>query len=92
MPGVPYVPNSASLNMTDISGYQPWKALSDFAMHNDMDQGAFQQLVRRAIFSWDFATTLAWKDKLEFKVYNMFSKKILKKIFKIIIKVYKDKH
>lgn len=46
MPGVPYVPNSAGLNMTDISGYQPWKALSDFAMHNDMDQGAFQQLVR----------------------------------------------
>lgn len=50
MAGVPYGPNSGSMrpdvNMTDISGYQPWKALNDFAMHNDMDQGAFQQLVR----------------------------------------------
>jgi hypothetical protein len=47
--GVPYGPNSGSMrsdvNVTDISGYQPWKALNDFAMHNDMDQGAFQQLV-----------------------------------------------
>ncbi|XP_031548525.1 insulin gene enhancer protein isl-1-like isoform X2 [Actinia tenebrosa] len=47
--GVPYGPNSGSIrpdvNMSDISSYQPWKALSDFAMHNDMDQGAFQQLV-----------------------------------------------
>lgn len=53
--GVPYGPNSGSIrpdvNMTDISSYQPWKALNEFAMHNDMDQGAFQQLVRWPIFS-----------------------------------------
>ncbi|XP_032218609.1 insulin gene enhancer protein isl-1 isoform X3 [Nematostella vectensis] len=45
--GVPYG-NSGSMRpdaMSDMSGYQPWKALNDFAMHSEMDQGAFQQLV-----------------------------------------------
>lgn len=31
--------------MGDIPSYQPWKALNEFALHNDMDQGPFQQLV-----------------------------------------------
>lgn len=61
MAGVPYVPNSASLrpdvSMTDISGYQPWKALNEFAMHNDIDQGAFQQLVREKKWNIFFTIT-----------------------------------
>ena len=31
--------------LTDVPGYQPWKALNEFAMHNDLEQPPFQQLV-----------------------------------------------
>ena len=35
----------SEVSMGDLPSYQPWKALNEFAMHNDMDQGPFQQLV-----------------------------------------------
>ena len=35
----------ADVSLSDLPGYQPWKALNEFALHNDMDQGPFQQLV-----------------------------------------------
>ena len=31
--------------LSDVPGYQPWKALNEFAMHNDLEQPPFQQLV-----------------------------------------------
>lgn len=36
----------SEVSMGDLPSYQPWKALNEFAMHNDMDQGPFQQLVQ----------------------------------------------
>jgi len=37
-------------NPVEVQTYQPpWKALSEFALQSDLDQPAFQQLVRTAI-------------------------------------------
>ena len=31
----------------EVHTYPPWKALSEFALHSDLDQPAFQQLVSK---------------------------------------------
>lgn len=39
-------------NPVEVQSYQPpWKVLSDFALQSDIDQPAFQQLVRRFLFT-----------------------------------------
>lgn len=42
-------------NPVEVQSYQPpWKVLSDFALQSDIDQPAFQQLVRRFLLTVSF--------------------------------------
>lgn len=54
----------------EVQTYQPpWKALSEFALQSDLDQPAFQQLVRLSPTGatsglrgrWDLATKPRWE-------------------------------
>lgn len=52
-------------NPVEVQSYQPpWKVLSDFALQSDIDQPAFQQLVR--VFSWlsHFVASFYWRNSI----------------------------
>lgn len=44
--------NTVQGNPVEVQTYQPpWKALSEFALQSDLEQPAFQQLVRKITFA-----------------------------------------